>query len=468
MFEELLSNNYIATLEEDALVQIRIDRERYANIYNYTIKYVSQNLNNLMISNVDLILDYYIPYYDNIQIYAVNADINAKQLSKELCDEFGERTILKIMEYDQSYVIEYDFRRICTIMSFKIFEKFSIVDFIEPQKCIITSTFDNKIKYNVSLLPPMLEIINLYKDLYTPKLAADWNLIFEKIKKLEVYVDKNILLILKKSDHKGYSGGKQELNNKINFDRFQLKKELLDIIYKPMLVFIAECKYIIVGDIAFKLNHYNKNGGGQNIDITNITDDVFEYISGNSIEYDFELLSNFIYKLFSGNVGLIYEESNIYVPNELLLKKHSFFLITNGNESIRLPLLNIYNNTTFELINYNEIDNIIDTQSPKLRIADPIVQLRFIYIWIWTYILSYRVAQDTKLNKKSSNLYKNYKAGIDKKITMMDFYRIVIDIKEFKQNYIGIYKNLLRQKKINVLTIPMSKKASLYCYALRN
>jgi hypothetical protein len=360
-------------------------------------------------------------------------------LLKGLCEHFDKLFLLKIHEIDKSYSIDYDLRKIAFINTIKLYNNMPLYDFINPT-----------IYKKMYLLPPILEVIDLYNKLYDVALSKTWEETYIIIKKLETLVDNDLDTLCKtnkisdkkeipdkeksdkkksdkkKSDKKKSDKKKSDKKGgKSIVTKSDKKEDKMEKIITLLLNFIMDNDYVLITDYAFYIENKVKNKNS-----------VLEFISKNSIDVDFELMMNYLNKFEL--VQLEYKHKSVYI-NDYLTKKHSFYIN-------KKHILNIFNNASYELISYYTVDNY--------KIADSIVNIRFIYISIWLNI----VAQ--KIFKIKS---KEFVDIIENKKKMLDFYKKNIDIYDNKINFIGVYSD----SKIEIKKMALEKimfKSSFYCH----
>lgn len=416
MFEQLITNKYIKHLQETALPIIELDRSKDNNIYLYILDFI--NKSSLIISDVDLLLNKQL-YWEQIHIYDVDANLTSKKLIKQLCETFGQKFVLKILDNEMQYAIEYNTKRICNINNFKLYKKYSIDKFLYP----VQISVDN---ISILLIPPILEVIDLYKKLYNPNLADDWSDTLLIIQKLEVFVDNNfkeILLdkknikLLTVSDAHIHAQSDAKLSKQRN-----LKQPLLD--------FFSNSDYLI-------LDH-------------TITNDTLIVISRNNIEFDFMSISDYLSTYIS--MGVIYQKKELYIVKESSMEKYLFYITYNDGAVVKKKhILTIYNNLSYELINFVPIVKY----DKNYKVVDPITELRFIYIEIFELIISQRIHTNNKIN---------FKQKLSEKLTQLKHYKQLINITEYKPNYSGTYIDINIDKKIKALLRPILHKSSYYCY----
>jgi hypothetical protein len=445
MYKTLINNNYYEYLKNKALINIAKERNSYKNIFDI-ILYLC-NKHQALISNVDFLLDQH-KYWENLLLFIINPREFSKIITLDLCKRIDNNFLLKVFEEDVEYTIDYKLRTICTI---KI---------IEPYKNIPLNELISPLKYESNyILPPLLEVIDLYNKLYNIEYTTDWISIFKTIKLLEkkyvfymieefISKDKEYLVQLfstsinkfninNKSRKKIDLGKKEKIITKYE----QVEVDDINYIKSLLLEFIDDSDYLLVNKTNYILENSDKE-----INLNEL--DLIEFISENDIEIDFKILVTFLAKHIS--YGIIYKEKKLYLPKESLMKKYKIYILyPYKNKIIKKPIVNIYNNTSYELVNYY----IIKKNNLYFKLADPITQVRFIYIYIWQSILSQKIHG---LN------YDEFRANIQNITKILKYYIKKINIYELKKNYIGKYLDKIINKKINKKIT--NEKTNFYCH----
>jgi len=405
MFEQLLACKYYEKLKIDAIPYIEIDRSQNSDIYNFILKYAEKN--KILVSEISLLLDQH-RYWDEINMFSTSADHNANTLTKQLCETFGNCFTLKIFDNDTKYNIEYNLKLVCTFTSYKLYEKYSVNEFVVPVVKKLNGI-------NILLIAPLLEIINLYKILYNPLQYDKWQSTLKNIQQLET--------LLSASAAQLYITPKKQILEL--HDSEQINK--LNNLQKPLLTFFSDSQYLL-------LQH--------------TLDGVLSVVSKNTAEHDLQLLTNYL-KEFS-KLGIVYSERNLYLPREFSMKKTIFSTIYNDGKIIKKKnILIIFNNLSYELINF--VPFVL--HGNNFKVVDPITELRFIYLEIWEILISQKFTQ------------LKFKQLVNKKFTQLQKYKNLINISEYKKHYVGIYVDTAVKKKLYTLTQPQ-KKVSFYCYEI--
>lgn len=433
MFELLLGDgNYVKTtlLKTNMDEYLRIERSEYfGGLFDFILNYVNDT--DLIISDLDLLLGQKI-YWDNILIYALDAEATANDLIKILCKTYGNLFVLRISEYDFTFYIEYKVRRMCTITKLLIYDKYGIDTIIKPK---IISYKDNK---KLKLLPSLIEIINQYDLLYDPKNYTEWEDVLDHIKKLEVMALKDVEYSLNANNERlDVSPSLITTNLPITKIKGKNTEKILKI--ETLLEFLADTDYLLISNL-------------DDLDKFNHDLEVLEIISKNDIDFDIEFLQKFLNKY---DISIVYKEHNLYIPKEHAMTKYNIYMqYNNGKSIIKQRIMSIYNNTTYQLVNYeNKVIN-----SKLYKMVDPVTVIKFIYISIWTNII---------YNRISNYSDKVFKEFINNKLSLLKHYQNKMNIKwQEKTNYVGIYINPAVNKKILNIKNLNKNKTNYYCFEL--
>lgn len=413
MFRQLISGNYAELLISNAMSTIIHERLKTKDIFDHILKFVFNS--KLLVSNVNLLLGRQL-YWELVEIYAMDADTSAKNLIKQLCKIFDKKFVLKIIDNENLYAIEYNLQRICTISTLKLYKKYSDTDII--------MSMDFKLNnFSILLLPPLLEVIYLYNNLYNPNMAESWPSTLDTIQQLELFIDKDLKAIVASSDKTDKT---VKTDKKVKVDAIASTNSKQNI--KLLLInLVSNTSYLL-------LNH------------TIESSQILTIISKNTIEYDYQTISNFLTKLVP--YGVIYHEQELLINREASMKRYLFYITyNNGADIIKKQFLTLYNNLSYELINY------YIPPEKSYKIVDPITELRYIYINIWDMLLLHKTHPNIKLKKNLTIL-----------IEQLQHYKKLINIYEYKQNYTGIYIDINIKKKIKALSDPKLNKYAYYCY----
>lgn len=339
MFSKLDIDKYIDDIQKYSQLKKKKIHKEYLDIYKHIFKYCVSN--NIILSNSNLLIDKnYIENMLEYDCYTNNPLKHANNLSNELLKYTKNIEMLtKIPFREFSIIIN---SQILPVVNLYALPKCT-TDFI---RTIPISIYEIKIK----LMPPEVELINIYRKLYLPDYASKWKTIVDL--EYTIFSKYNIHDITK------------NCNVKLHISNY-LTKIKSSIVNK----WCKNTDNIIVGYWACYLLNI-KISDNMNL----LQAERLQLISKNSIENECLSLEKFLEKEF--NTKIAYKVQDIDVPKDFRLKKYIFTM--NGH-----IFLEIFNSASFELIptmQYKETN----------AIGNIFVLLRFLFIdyWILSYVIS--------------------------------------------------------------------------------
>jgi hypothetical protein len=407
LYTNILKHNFIEYLNKQVEIVIQDDRRSNDDKYDFITKYISEN--KLMIDNVTILLNEHKHWEDIVQIYDENPKDIMETLVTELCKIFDKKFVLKEVIIAEEYHIDYELRRLCTAVVISP----DVKKILEPSIAYLG-------KSKITLIPPIIQLINLSTKLYDPAEAGKWPKILETIKKLHLLLDKDALISVVDNIKGGFLNKQSQ------------KKGAAQPFIKKIYEFISDSDYILL-DIP---------------DTSGANDVIPSILSQMSIETDFRSINMFIKQ--STSISLTYSEQDMYLSNfGNMIRKYIIYDTTNiGKKLKRIPLLYIYNNTSYELVNYT----FATVGKCNFKIADPVTKLAFLYIDIWEATALKHHDHDKKY---LANLFESIDNIMEK-----------IDIYDEKLNYFGIYIDKGIYKKTKLITNTNTQKLIQYCYDL--
>jgi hypothetical protein len=436
----LVENNYDVQLREHALANITQDRKVLEPILIHILEFAKKN--TLLISNVDMLLDT-VKFWEKVEIYAVNADAITKELAIDLCKKFDRIFQFRVLNEGLEYTIDYNLRNVCIINAIRPYRNFTLYDFILPVK-------HQALGVPVYLLPYLPETIYLYKQLYDPNEAGNWEDRYKDIKSLENLVDKEINTYVTMSKKKMIEMFSSSPTN-MGIDILDEKNGGSD----------DECPTSCNSNPTKSSKSSKSN---KTINIDNIKHTIIDFFSKNehpkifctedvvgpiemisaTPELDFTALVAFLSKFVSFKLSI--KKKSLYLPKEHQMEKYHVYVNVTDVKKTRKHIMTIYNNLSYELINYYE--------SRDIKYADPITQIRFLYISIWTGLIT----QNTH-----GLQYETFREFVKRIKILIDKNRKLMDLYTTKTHYVGMYLPLTIQKKILALNT-VAKRTSFYCH----
>lgn len=334
--------NYLEPIDDDIKKQIYNERLTYQYVYEIIENIISKE--NIIIGGslgINLLLKNERTYEDFIyELYSEKAFINANNISNELDKKNKELNrndiiMLKTSIPNSKYMLYVNNRVISIIYHLGPGSNELIVP-------VSVKSFDNKT--DVLVLSPEIQLIDIYRNLYSPSEIDNWekNIIYEN--KLYLFMTKRI--------EKGIIGALDIIT--IN-DRKKIEIELLN-------KFIKNNKNVVlIGEHAYKM-----------ITKLEINTNIIQIISENNIESDFIEIKNIINHFLKKDIFISYVSRDIKIMQDNRIVRTSIKIGTEQKE-----IMYIYNVAKYDLIPFNlSLDN-------NIQIANPFVILRFLLIDFW-------------------------------------------------------------------------------------
>lgn len=293
------------------------------------------------------------------ELYAENAFLHANNLIN-LLEELNSKTkknliiLLKTTIPNNKYQIIIDNRPM--VIFYKLSE--NSFDLVLPVK---TKTFDNK--KEVLVVSPEIQLIDIYRTLYSPNKSDIWQENIEDEKKLFQHLKQRIQqstsfafnYVLKKGSD-DITGG-EEIKNE--------DKKLIELeLFKQYIV--NNKNVILIGEHAVKL-------------LTNLpsNSNIIQVISANTIEQDFIEVENIVKKTFKRNIPVVKITRKMHVMQDFRITRTSIKI---GDEHNQKEILYIYNSGFYDLIPFNTF--VKDSKS-SIQVGNPFVLIRFLLIDFW-------------------------------------------------------------------------------------
>jgi hypothetical protein len=393
IYDKLLSSDWKNKLVEATNNVINNEYKKYKPFYDFIINFIKKN--ECLISSLEMLIENTILYNKPLQIYVLNPEEISLKLFKELCKKFGRNFVLRVEVSEKHYSIDYITKNYIRISYINQYKNISLIDYLTPIKVD-----------NLLILPLILELIDLYKKIYNPEYAEEWEELINKSKNIKILTDKNL-----KKSITSFKGGDN-------------KESILTSIKDLTLKFLEEFSdYILI----HKPTKY----------------DSICIMSKNTIKTDFDRFTNYISKYNDFNIT--FKKKNIFIAKDNRITKYTFFIsITNPNEFINKekPFLDIYNNLSYELVPYTTFD--------KLKIVHPWVEIRFYYIGIWNILAAFHMKS---INYETFSFLTN--------ILLNNIENIKIDWNDLPKTFMGTYINEFQAYK--KLMLKHSYNPRIYC-----
>lgn len=399
LYDKVLDDKWYENLMVSANKVIDKVFEEYAPVYKYILNFIKKN--DLHLSNLNLLLGSEVEYNAPLQIYAVDPMKISDSLFRELCKKFGGNYMLQVELTDKQYTINYITKTFIRISFAQSHEGTSILDFLAPIKI-----------NNIKMIPPLLELIDLYKQIYNPENADSWAELIQQANKIKKIADKNI-----KASEADLKKGGNKCTDCVDKKVKQVITLLMDFLKKYT-------DYILVDIPKPEVR--------------------MSILSKNTIQTDFERINTYLSTYVGDDFTIIFKDKTTFLGKDMRIQRYSLYIsIAHSNEfsNSRIGFLDIYNNLSYELIPFRNENGI--------NIAHRWAQIRFYYINIWNAFTAYHL-NVIKYDKLQTILTK-LRPYIDQSI---DWYDPPVE-------YMGIYINEYQAFKQEMLK--SGKNVRIFC-----
>lgn len=353
-------------LLDDAQKLIIKERKQYDFIYKIIEKYVKNNNILLggdhsiyLLSEEDKIKEELFLAQFEYSLYTEDAFYHANNLSNIIASQltlssqkskiFTNRqesrtiVILKTQIAYQTYLIQIDGRNIIYLYNLREYKGVKPVDIIKPIKLKSSPAQkqkNDKKNNNFLLISPEMHLIEIYRDLYSPHKAGEWD--------IRLIEEKSLYQLLKQKDI-----ANTDLSVQGGWSRQDIESALLD-------QFVSKYPVILIGEHACKILIDHKP-----------QIPVIQIISTRSVEEDFEIIKKIIHSI-DPNIPVLKFTNNLHIMNDFRVKRTTVKIKT--SEGAR-DVMYIYNSAQYDLVPFSDVN--------QFNIGNPFVILRFLLIDIW-------------------------------------------------------------------------------------
>ena len=418
---------------EDYKKHIFDDRDEFTKYIYYIYKKFGDEI---IISNNDYYLNNYIETIPTI--FTTNIIPLSRDITNFLFESLEEKTALQktIVPYKEIdiYVLN---RKVCNIQALPLI---SIQNNAEKLKvyteCIKEFKYNNEI-IKLKMIKNCFNIIDVFHNLYslTPDIWQKYYMYFEYLK--------------------------QYINIQSNTQRPIQQNDYIDVL-SVIFSNIKECVAIDITalNIIDKFN-YKKNNNKTAVKINRIQ----------LLIKDVDSIQNVLNNVYGHNIYQIKEDTMYLLPFDVILKK---YIINYNNGGKFTAIGEMFNSLQYDAIpttlyefNNEHKDHTWTKISSKvvIKVASPLVLLRFAYIEQWKYITLYN---SNKLNKSYFDIsIASVQYNINRFMELLTFKNFIqfIDFNHYKNwTIIGEYKDPTIYKRIIVkeLKNKMDKKMDIY------
>lgn len=357
----MFSYDQVAAISESAKHCIIRERQVYADIYNLIEGYVGNTVKldkkiRLMIGGtmgVNLLLgkerdlDDYV--YD---LYGEDPFLHANDLTNLIDQHLLKKkddtkiVFMKTIIPYRTYKIFVDNRPLISIIATPP----NSYDLIQP---LLVKTFDQK--NSVLVLSPEIHLIDLYRALYSPAMAGEWETALKDENKLFQHLKRNI---------KERIGGDKDAP-KPDEATIEERQQIAAMLLKSFITDNAEV--VLIGEHALHMLTQSK-----------IRTMVLQILSTDP-DRDFEIVKSLIIKFLGRNIPVVKMTRDLYIMQDYRIRRTTIKI---GAGEEQKEIMYLYNSPQYDLIPFN---TAIDAQNSKrfIQVGNPFVILRFLLIDFW-------------------------------------------------------------------------------------
>jgi hypothetical protein len=204
-------------------------------------------------------------------------------------------------------------------------------------------------QFDILVISPELLLIDIYRNLYLPSEAENWEEILDNESKLFHYLQKIV---------RGANEEKNEENKITNDNRKELELSLIQnfVMNNPNIVLLS--------DLALKISlQIEKNST------------IIQIISQATIEEDFAKIEKIVKQTLKRNIPVIHKTRGIHILADFRLRRTTIKVGVEEKE-----IMYVYNSANYDLIPFNKMP---DPNGNFIQIGNPFVLLRFQLIDYW-------------------------------------------------------------------------------------
>lgn len=456
MFAPLLQTDFIDTIKQKAIdTRIKDDWDKFKIIFEEVEKYISQN--KLILSDINMLVGKTLMYKESYLIYCNNPFRHANNLVNKISEAIlssndknaihnGDAKWIQLSTAIEHKELSIMYKNRRLIQIYALSERdININTIVQPVKHVGFYTSNT-----IYLMPQEIELVDIYKKLYSPEYANEWKDLLE----IEP------LLIEKTQERIKTRAITAGLDNSKNIDINTLKSLLV-------LKMLSNSDFVLIGNWAVKLIEMGILGG-----ILHSSYEKLQIITEYNIEKAFEIIKDYVKILIPKYPNEItYKEHELFLPKEYRTKRYTVYIqlhcIKENKCPVReKPFIDIFTNGSYELIPWVSSSRFMkkkNLQYPKnVKIGNPYVLLRFMMIDFWIL----RIVYDKELIMKNI-FYKKIEIILANILKIKNPNRLggIINKAFSLENYIGKYSNefiyfkdLISQKRIPIYNPFVYKK----------
>lgn len=447
MFSKILKNeSFIKSLHSGGSDTITKERMKYLPIYTIIENFVREN--NFIISRPSLLYEsgVNITELDAITIYSENIFRFSGKLINKICEELEKQPDdvetpnllesninarwlnLRTVAAHEEINLFYDGRPIVIFKSVQLYKNISIIKLLIP----MPSKSGIFTKEPLMLLPPELELMDIYHKLYAPDKAEEWeDLLKTEFHLYDLFIKRKPSMI----------GGAADCSKSIISNIETIKRLLI-------LEFMRNNPLILIGDWAIKLMEFGETGQPFKENFEKV-----QILIDSSITDFNELLENFLKNVTQYKCS--YREEKLHIVDDGRLRKYTFYIggiCSVTGQRMEKPFLDVFNSCRYEIVPFRLSSEFNLSKSDEypgdVKIGNAYVLLRFLLldIWILRVIKNLGLLTSNILENKITRIF----ASVEKIKNLRKFAGLIN--KSFQHdNYFGTYQSLMLYQKNKLL-----------------
>jgi hypothetical protein len=384
MFGGLIEKGFLDAMSPDITARITHNRTQYEPARQKVFAYCADK--SLIVSDIRTLLSDSDPLDAQIHVYC-DAPVQHARAITDALYTMSRWVKMGTTTTGEEMVIYFDTIPLVYVTAIKKHRSISLQDLIAPVDID-----------GVSYMSPEIELIDLYRILYTPNMECEWEKSVLQEKKLMTMVHDRV-------DNKILGGKKKKCN-----DCSQNRSAGID--QMRIAVLEGPCQseqYVVVGHWAVALAKGDTP-----------PQDKLQIICG-----DVELAIKCIMDTLQQHTrfAVTFTQQNLHIPKDFRTRRYTLYIqypSLTGGTPMKKPFMDVFNSAEFELIPYAKVG--------KYMLGSPYVLLRFFMIDLWIVRLVYKLNLiDQGVLRKKIRILMEIIDSVDRHLPDGPFFGVVSD-----------------------------------------
>lgn len=444
------SSDWFDSLKAKFKEMVLVSRKsKYESLYKNIEEYVNRK-QNVILNDYNRIIDSESPVM-LYEVYTNEADVVSRELTDDIYRNVGKYVIMNTHEYKLEYSISYDGLTVVKIYGIREYKNIGIFTLINP---IVKKGYWSDL--NLRYFPPELDLIEIYRKLYSPEFYGDWDNL--------VVAEKNMFEELMVRNKEGLIVGGVVCNKR-------QMSELENMKLLTVTKFLIGRDIVLIGPWAV-LEISSGVLGKSLVEVTQMTGEIHGEDCNKCIEKVQVIIDCSIdvfvaeYTKFIGKYSktiVKYKEQPLHIMFDFRLTKYTIYLTFDDPCGIvEKPIMDVFTCAEYSLISYVSSQRFLvkkgdGSYSKNLKIGTLYVILRFMMLDIWLLKIVQRL---DLLSKEMLETKINMIIGYMKYLRKLR----VVSNKAFSEHYLGVYESESRAKKKNALVVYETNRKKTYPY----